>query len=718
MHIAPPFAPIPSLANPPSLLVNLLGFEADEIPATVSSAPVGAEELAANAGFVAITTTRDDADALSLVGLCSVAVVPADLDLFLTTTGRAPTTIERLTRSSGLAIFLYDANASKASIKAIDATIASLRAVKLFARAYRLPRGFFNVQDWLHACGGLRVQAALQSAADRTLNRQKPPQGLIPLGRRGDGLGVYVFSIDQSAIIPFRHSDLIKEASLLGAGGGRWCYEVFPTFDKKTNEPIINTRKIGGWVRDECVDRGIFRQDKVRAAGVWVDGDDIVVNTKNPFYGSDGCAVNPVGDWIYIDTHDLGISYDVQPATTEMVRRLYETLDTFSFSKRSNPTTGRLGTDALMLLGWLMCSYLCAALPHRPHCYVHADQGGGKTTLLTFLDWLMGESCHQSTGSSAAGIQQAMKQRATSLLLDESNASSRHIAGLMNYMCDGFDGTKKEMGTATHENITFEIRSMGIMVGVYPPEMDPMHRSRFLKLQLETVPAGTPKTPGLPNDKNDKSPEFTALGKQLFARAFDTWPRLLKTMALVKVAMKTSGRAADTLAPMVAAAYVGMFDDEMETIEDADAWISEFDLEEDKAQIVNVSASGAFFTSLLQTVVTADRTHDLSVSQLMAKAQDDSLRGVFKNDLGQLGMKIHREIKDGQQIYELRIGVKHAGFVKLAKTIQPGVSYEDLLKRLPGASQKLMQDSIGGCKGTAYISLPYAQQSLDEVPVW
>lgn len=83
-----------------------------------------------------------------------------------------------------------------------------------------------------------------------------------------------------------------------------------------------------------------------------------------------------------------------------------------------------------LMAGWLIAAMLAGVLPIRPHVWVNAPAGSGKSTLFTDLKAIAGDFCFSLAGggSTSAGIRQSVANSSMPVILDEAEAGNNEKA--------------------------------------------------------------------------------------------------------------------------------------------------------------------------------------------------------------------------------------------------------------------------------------------------
>lgn len=685
--------------------------------------PPGALKLAAEAAMPAVLVLSHlDATACDAAGLPSISMPEAlqwviDLDTDSPKPRDLPQELLQIAKITGAVVIVPTIEERRLHLVHLTTLVHAIRAAGFHATCFACPAPnklveTNDIQSWLSDMPAETVKEAIKQAAADALPGRVHLGGFEPLGEGGDFF--YVWSNGRRTVIPIQDTALASWGRVTAAVGYEWAMSQ-PDFVKvdKQGFKSIDLQKLSGTISEACTKRGKYDPTKTRGAGVWYDvgTDDVIVNSQKCFNPATGHTVSRLTEYAYLETKDFGITPDTIPATAREARKAFDMLKSFNFEKK---------TDALKIFGWLMASYLAASLKERPHVFVQADAGAGKSYFMLALECLLGDACIRGSGGTAAGLSQKMQKTSCTYLGDESGVDSEHVGKKLMVLRQGFDGVTETKGSANHQAIDFDLRMMGILVGVRAPAMDPQDLSRFLLPHLNKIADGTPLHPLLPI-KNTANLETKAMGQKLFARALITQPRFVKADAIVREAMGTGaeGRANDTLAPVIAAAFVALHDHDFSGIEEAKAWVHSFDIEEDVKRIRSVSSGQALMDILFSTVVSTDvrGRHDMTIALLCQRAAASGPEGkAWSGELGKHGLRLDAGRGEREGGLELRIHAGSPGFTKLFKDVKAvaGADLSALIKRVPGAAKDVETGRIGGAL-CSYRAVPYLA-SDEELP--
>ena len=204
----------------------------------------------------------------------------------------------------------------------------------------------------------------------------------------------------------------------------------------------------------------------MRGRGVWLEGDDIVVNLGEPI-DSD--------KHLYLCFEPL----EVAPNAVYDTPRLLQLLQTFNW---------RAPQDAMLVLGWLAIAPICGVLRWRPHLFVYGPARSGKTTIHALASTMLMPLAISADGqSSEAGIRQTLGPDSLPILLDEfeSDQNGKVLAQVMKLARSASSAeTMVLRGTPSGQAMMFSLRTTFFFAAINPRGMTPADRSRVVMAEL------------------------------------------------------------------------------------------------------------------------------------------------------------------------------------------------------------------------------------------
>lgn len=241
-------------------------------------------------------------------------------------------------------------------------------------------------------------------------------------------------------------------------------------------------------------DAGIFSADRIRGRGAWWDA---------------GRSVLHLGDRLLIDGA-------MQPITkTASSRFHYQRLASIDLPKALAPLTDELGMEiidiasrfhwevpasGLLMAGWVALAPICGALQWRPHVWLTASAGSGKSAILDrFIGPLLESLALFPEGNTTeAFIRQQLRADAIPVVFDEAESNEKadrqriqnilSLARVSSSSGRGVIGKGGADGTAQ----SYTIRSMFLLCSISTALKQGADQSRFAQLTLRN-PSYLPK---------------------------------------------------------------------------------------------------------------------------------------------------------------------------------------------------------------------------------
>ena len=404
--------------------------------------------------------------------------------------------------------------------------------------------------------------------------------GFDPCGFSGKN--VVVFSRSRDTIVTLSTADLKDEMALGMAVGAKHLQRNYTTVNAKTGEVRINAKALGMEMIEACEPLDEFDGNRVYAAGVWRNRDgDLVVNSRQAFTLDGKPAKRIDGRDFYVAARDLGITPATPEATAAEAKTAYDLMAGYNFKTRAG---------AMLVFGWTMDVYTCAANDGRPVLFQVGPPGSGKSTVLNIQRSLLGEACDHLVGTTEAYLRQMNGLNSLGLLLDESEQREDN-AGEFNKIVNfarqstggGTVGRGAGDGGAARK---FTVRSAVSMVANRLPKLQPADVTRMLFVHYTKIARSEHMhSPLMPNPRSLRFPRVEALGRKLFMRMLQANERNAANKAVIERNIKTdSSRALMTLAPAIASAYTALHDDLLNDAT-AQAWLAQFDIAEAVGEI-------------------------------------------------------------------------------------------------------------------------------------
>lgn len=239
---------------------------------------------------------------------------------------------------------------------------------------------------------------------------------------------------------------------------------------------------------------GIFSADRIRGRGAWWD---------------DGRSILHLGDRLLIDSTEQPISKaaqsrfhyqrlasidlpaDLQPLPDELGMELIDIASRFHWEV---PASG------LLLAGWIALAPICGAMQWRPHLWLTASAGSGKSAILDrFIGPLLESLALFPEGNTTeAFIRQQLRADAIPVIFDEAESNEKadrqRIQNILSLARVASSSGRGVIGKGGADGIaqSFTIRSMFLLCSISTALKQGADQSRFAQLTLRN-PSFMPK---------------------------------------------------------------------------------------------------------------------------------------------------------------------------------------------------------------------------------
>ena len=352
-----------------------------------------------------------------------------------------------------------------------------------------------------------------------------------------------------------------------------------------------------------CEKAGIYSQDRERGRGAWYDKGRAVLHLGDRLLidGTHSAIADHDSGFIYTKQAPLEHGADSVPATDTAAIDIAELFEQLNWVKP---------VHAQLLAGWCLLAPICGALSWRPHIWITAQRGAGKSWVQDhIIQPLLGPSAMMVQGSTTeAGIRQKLKSDSRPIVFDEAESEDHRSQNRMQTVIElarqsSSDSTAEIIkGTVNGNGMAFRMRSMFLMGSVNVSLSQAADESRFSVLTLAS-----------PEKTIEDKERFDSFSKRvdntltqdacaaIRARAYLMMPVIrinAKTFARAIAEVLGSQRLGDQVGTLIAGACAYHRDDEI-SLEDARKWVADMDFSDAK-EAEQVSDEESCFQRILE----------------------------------------------------------------------------------------------------------------------
>ena len=489
---------------------------------------------------------------------------------------------------------------------------------------------------------------------------------IVPLGHR---LGVYYLISGQGEFMKVTPSQLGRDEYVYALFNGgsynglpveEWLAEYFPPKRDRPGAPRgqYSHSCAGRWLMAACAqvsaEKGVFDpMTPVRGVGVWrIDGSAVAhcgMELLWPGGQAHSAGVETEGA-IYASCPPIGF-----PVRPSRARRLKpgkvspEAATATEIRDLEDKVAASWGwqraADRVAWFGWVGCAALGAFPEWRPHMWVTAGNGSGKSELAKLAKSLLGPMCPiVNDGFTAAGVRQERNNLALAHIFDEAEGQQNKgrvedVIEMFRGMSSG-DGARTLRGGADHKAVDFRNFGAGYLSSIIHGRLEPQDRSRFVTIRLDPLPGDVDLAEAMAR-YHDIIERGNALNPRLWRRVLDrsgVWDRTYA--AYFGMVQRIGGRSRD--AATIGAVLAGYDMLTEDTLPDAKRLkaceaVARVLLDEAR-EAVEFGEGEQCWDHLMQSIVPRRRSNDRRALQTLIAA---ALGGGDENEaLGNYGFKV------------------------------------------------------------------------------
>ena len=303
------------------------------------------------------------------------------------------------------------------------------------------------------------------------------------IGYLDDHIVVVSFK-EKGAITSYRKIDLHKQ-NVLGVMAPRsWWMQIFGSETMGSNlcataqELLLTEAEVMGVVNlDNIVGRGAtIIENEI----VWNLGNSLVIEGKT-------IAIEEGYKGVYFDVRNepLGIP-DVDPLNFSEKKQLAEVMQQYRW---------RTLDDGRRFMGWIVCALIGGALDWRPHLWIPAPAGTGKSFLIeNILNNIFGNWAYHASNVTEAALSRWVRSDSLPVIIEEAEpehgrfAKNDRLNAIVSLARISAGGSGKRIRTDMRSGSVVKTtpRFSCIMLSTQMPQMKAADSSRFVTVQLAT----------------------------------------------------------------------------------------------------------------------------------------------------------------------------------------------------------------------------------------
>ena len=293
----------------------------------------------------------------------------------------------------------------------------------------------------------------------------------------------------------------------------------------------LNWAAVASDLYESSIAAGLFCPERIRGRGAWWDDGRPLLHLGDRLVSEEG--EQPItapyrSRFVYQRMSRLDGPGDVAPLSVQEASVIVGIANRFRWDV---PASGTL------LVGWVVLGPICGSLRWRPHIWLTAGAGSGKSAILDrYVTPLLGDFALLVSGSTTeAGLRQSIGSDAVPVVFDEAESNERpdqqRMQGILALarVASSESGAALLKGSPSGEVSRYRVRSMFLLSSIATALKQGADHSRFAQLSLRN-PADLPKAEreahwaGLDRDlERHITPE---LGRRLIARTVGLIPMI------------------------------------------------------------------------------------------------------------------------------------------------------------------------------------------------
>lgn len=518
-------------------------------------------------------------------------------------------------------------------------------------------------------------------AAQEQLNPEPPAPSDWPFQCLGHDRGkFFLYTTEGRQVLTLTARDLSSHGELLKLASLRWLEGAFPGRDS------FNARSAADAIMRACYRRGVFNPDAMRGRGVWLDEGRRIMHLGDRLL-VDG-IVTPLdghrSPFIYEQARPLDVALG-EPLTDAECRRILAMCEAVAWAEPVR--------DGRLLAGWIISALIGGALAWRPHLWILAEGGSGKSWVMeNIVRPLLGSLAIVLQGKTTeAGIRGELGHDARPVVFDEAETQSDIDRARMQQAIDlarqasSEDGGAVVKGTKEGGSRRYVIRASFLFASINAGLTQAADESRFATLNMI---GGSPDQFAALKTAHVEA-MIPGVAGRLLGRALAMVPTIRANADLLADAIARTGagrRAGDTLGTLIAC-QMAMVDATQLTPATAQAYLDARDWLKAAAAEAKVSpeyerAIAHLMQSEAQRITDHGRVQIITLSELVSACYDLSAESPLSyRDADQTLRRMGMRVMDDR----LLIGNRSDAVAQRFRNTPWGAGWFATLARIPGS---------------------------------
>lgn len=526
-----------------------------------------------------------------------------------------------------------------------------------------------------------------------------PEGGWVPMGYDNNGNYV-VLSRKTGYLVILRAQDMNFKTLLVRLG--REVRNFSTVYDNDLQCEVTDPKVAAEAIAEACDRLGPFAFEKVRGPGMYLDGDDLIVNFGHQVAKVSGEVLaleRQKNGTAYQSGPSLGFSMETPCASPEETQHLLRVFGSFNLKSQR---------DLMTVVGWYAATVYGAVAKNLPILAISAERGSGKSTLIGFLSSQLGPRVVRRDGvPTVAQAIYELEHQPAPLILDEFEGRASKKAALdelAEIFRSGFDadGPKRITRVRGGKTVYFNAPSGVLVAGIGVPVFNDATETRTVHVCMGPLPEAsrTGYEVLLDATKQQVAEEFGARIRRLLVARWNVMRDAMEAVRAMLIGIGHDARMTDTYTSMLAG-YIALTHDSLPSAEQLKGLISQMGLNVVVlAKVVERDSDVCLQTILNRKVAIfwmvngeKEKVH-LTIRDLLTHVVhgDAGSRELLSRQLEEFGVRPMWDRSSGSWKVAICASVHHEGMRRLMMRTDWALGgWKDVLMRLPGAEASVQK---------------------------